>query len=78
MERLSRQQWREYNRQRKCYICGKDGLSRYVDEENLNQRKVRDHCHLTGRFRGAAHSICNLQYRINPDKIQIPVFFHNL
>lgn len=37
--------------------------------------KVRDHCHLTGRYRGAAHQHCNLQYSL--PKL-IPVFFHNL
>ena len=36
--------------------------------------KVRDHCHYTGKFRGAAHSICNLRYKIPRE---IPVVFHN-
>ena len=36
--------------------------------------KVRDHFHYTGKFRGAAHSICNLRYRTPK---QIPVVFHN-
>ena len=35
---------------------------------------MRDHCHYTGRFRGAAHSICNLCYKIPKE---IPVVFHN-
>ena len=37
-------------------------------------RKVRDHCHYTGQYRGAAHSICNLKYSV-PKKI--PTVFHN-
>ena len=37
-------------------------------------RKVRDHCHYTGKYRGAAHSICNLRYKITK---KIPVAFHN-
>ena len=37
--------------------------------------KVRDHDHLTGKYRGAAHNHCNLQYR---KQFKIPVFFHNL
>ena len=36
--------------------------------------KVRDHCHYTGEYRGAAHSICNLKYSV-PKKI--PIVFHN-
>ena len=36
--------------------------------------KVRDHCHYTGEYRGAAHSVCNLKYSL-PKKI--PIAFHN-
>ena len=36
--------------------------------------KVRDHCHYTGKYRGAAHSKCNLEYKIVKE---IPVLFHN-
>ena len=37
-------------------------------------KKVRDHCHFKGKFRGAAHSICNLHYKIPKE---IPVKIHN-
>ena len=37
-------------------------------------QKVRDHCHYTGKYRGAAHSNCNLNYKIPKE---IPVVFHN-
>ena len=37
-------------------------------------QKVRDHCHYAGKYRGAAHSICNLRYNIPKE---IPVVFHN-
>ena len=39
-----------------------------------NNRKVRDHCHYTGDYRGAALSICNVKYSV-PKKIAIA--FHN-
>ena len=57
-----------------CYICEKE----YSDEESETNYPVRDHCHITGKYRGSAHNICNLKLRIDPDKIKIPVIFHNL
>ena len=55
----------EFDEATECWIChGELGLDR-----------VRDHCHLTGIYRGAAHNKCNLQYR-RPKFI--PVMFHNL
>ena len=39
---------------------------------------VRDHCHITGKYRGAAHSACNLKLRLNPKTMVVPVVFHNL
>ena len=41
----------------------------------METKKVRDHCHITGKYRGAAHVKCNLNFKIT-DKI--PVIFHNL
>ena len=40
----------------------------------MNNDKVRDHCHLTGKYRGPAHNNCNLKDKVN----FIPIFFHNL
>ena len=54
-----------FNKETKCWIC----------EEHLNDDNVRDHCHFTGRYRGAAHNKCNLKYK-KPKFI--PVVFHNL
>ena len=44
------------------------------DNKYLEDEKVRDHCHYTGEYRGAAHSICNLKYSV-PGKI--PIVFHD-
>ena len=40
--------------------------------------RVRDHCHITGKYRGSAHQDCNLKLRVNPKECKIPVIFHNL
>ena len=48
-----------YNKQEICYIC-KETFCMDKDDK----RKVKDHCHYTGKFRGAAHCICNLNYNV--------------
>ena len=49
-----------------------------TDENDKNTfklyHKVRDHCYYTGKFRGAAHSICNLRYKTPKE---ILVVFHD-
>ena len=50
-----------------CCICKKIISN---DED-----KVTDHCHVTGKFRGAAHESCNLDFQLTK---KIPVIFHNL
>ena len=67
MEPLTKSQIKEYKRATKCHICFKPFSEK--------KRKVRDHCHYSGLFRGAAHFSCNLQYKIPS---YIPVVFHNL
>ena len=67
MEELTKEEKRKYSNSKECHICFK--------EFSLEDRKVRDHCHYTGKYRGAAHSSCNLMYRIPS---YIPVVFHNL
>ena len=57
-----------------CHICGDPFLDDRRDE-NKGNVKVRDHCHLTGRYRGAAHSKCNLKYKLPRF---YPVILHNL
>ena len=36
--------------------------------------RVGDHCHYTGKYRGAAHKNCNLDYKVLKE---IPLAFHN-
>ena len=43
-----------------CYICGIRFL-KYL-YKNINYQKARDHCHYAGKYRGTAHSICNLKF----------------
>ena len=68
MTKLTNLLKREHKAAEKCHIC----LKELNDPRN---RKVRDHCHYTGLYRGAAHNNCNLKYLI-PD--YIPIVFHNL
>lgn len=66
-----------------CHICGERGFANYHENQAhwAKERKphplskVRDHCHVSGKFRGAAHHTCNLQYQVS--KV-FPVVFHNL
>ena len=45
-----------------------------TNDDNKNYFKVKDHCHYTGKYRAAAHSICNLRYKTPKE---VPVEFHN-
>ena len=36
----------------------------HIYNEELGKDKVRDHCHLSGKFKGAAHDGCNLKYKV--------------
>ena len=67
MSEVDKQRFKTMDR---CHICGE----KYTDKDV----RVRDHCHITGKFRGSAHQECNLKLRIKPEDIKIPVIFHNL
>ena len=62
---LTKKQQTEFENAKICWIC----------QKGLEGKKVRDHCHFTGKFRGAAHNQCNLQFK--KPKVT-PVIFHNL
>ena len=61
---LTKEEDDDCNKENNCYICKKD----------FNNDKVRDHCHFTSKYRGAAHNTCSLRYKIPKN---IPVIFHN-
>ena len=57
----------DFKNSTKCWICDND----YFD----NDVKVRDHCHITGKYRGSAHRVCNINLKLNH---KILIVFHNL
>ncbi|XP_068716850.1 uncharacterized protein [Montipora capricornis] len=65
--RMTEDDEKEFQKADECHICNK--------KYNENDVRVRDHCHITGKYRGSAHQDCNLNFRITE---KIPVMFHNL
>ena len=68
--KMTKENETDFQKATKCHICDKP----YKDKDI----RVRDHCHITGKFRGSAHQDCNLKLQIKPETIKIPVIFHNL
>ena len=73
MDNLTDEQFENFIRADKCHICEKP-FNLKPNEQGIIEMKVRDHCHLTGHFRGAAHPTCNLKYQIPKN---IPLMIHN-
>ena len=46
----------------------------YAKKISTDDKKVKGHCHFTGKYRGAAHNACDLNYKASKE---IPVVFHN-
>ena len=63
--RLTQYEQKLFEKAVTCHICSRE----------LKEDKVRDHCHFTGQYRGAAHNKCNLMCR---KPMVLPVIFHNL
>ena len=62
---MTREDWLAFRTAETCHVCYKP----------LEGDSVRDHCHIAGEYRGAAHNACNLKLRLNPS---ILVVLHNL
>ena len=65
--RMTKKDKEEFQKADKCHICDK----KYTDKD----KRARDHCHITGKYRGSAHQDCNVNFKITE---KIPVIFHNL
>ena len=68
---LTNKEKKIHRKQYVCYICKKGFIT---NNDNKRYHKFRDLFHYTGKYRGAAHSTCNLTYKI-PKEIHI--VFHN-
>ena len=68
--RMTKDDEEKFKKANECHICNK----KYTNEDI----RVRDHCHITGKYRGSSHQECNLKLRVNSEEIKIPVIFHNL
>ena len=64
---ISEEEEHLFQQSNSCWICKK-----LIDNDD---EKVRDHCHVTGKFRGAAHWSCNINLQLTK---KVPVIFHNL
>ena len=71
---LTKEENKSHKEQKICHICEEKFCMDKDDENYKNRKKAKDHCHYTGKFRGAAHSKFYLNYKIPKD---IPIIIHN-
>ncbi len=75
---MSDQEKDQYAKTKNCYACETQFGTERKNERTKKKEKVvkcRDHCHITGKYRGAACDKCNLRMRV---PMFVPVLFHNL
>ena len=72
MKLLTKQEQESYENAKIRDMCIEKCENKYVRDQGYS--KVRDHCHYTGEYRGAAYSICNLKYSVSKE---FPIAFHN-
>ena len=71
---VTKEENKSYKEQETCHICEEKFCREKDNEYYKNRKKVKDHCYYTGKFRGAAHSKCNLNCKVPKD---IPIIIHN-
>ena len=64
---ISKKEEHLFQQSNSCWICKK-----LIDDD---EEKVRDHCHVTGKFGGAARWDCNINFQLTK---KVPVIYHNL
>ena len=69
---LTKEELKSHHDAKVHYPCGKRILTNFSNDKIY--RKVRDYFHFTGKYRDAAHSICNLKLNVSNE---IPAVFHN-
>ena len=69
---ISKKEQNDFENAKSCHVCNKEYKNKDVP--------VRDHCHVTGKYRGSAHIDCNLSYRLQikfmPHFIILEVMIH--
>ena len=64
---MSEEEEHLFQQSNSCWI-----FKKLIDHD---EEKLRDHCHVTGKFRGAAHWDCNINFQLTKN---VPVIFHEL
>ena len=59
----------KHKESKRCDLCDQSFNTSKASKYYMNYKKVRDHCHYTGKYRGAAHSFCNLRSQRQRDII---------
>jgi hypothetical protein len=70
---MTKDNWKLFKESKVCHLCGCYEDPTKDAKPLVGENKVKDHCHITGNFRGAAHSYCNLQAK---NQKKLPVYFH--
>ena len=67
---MSREEEHLFQQSNSCWICWI--CKKLIDNDD---EKVRDHCHVTGKFRVSAHRRCNINFQLTK---KVPVIFNDL